>query len=91
MNTLKLTKKDFNRIDSYSLEYVGKTDVSNYDGHIEIEENLGLVRFNGNIKASGHIWAGAGSTSTGTASTRLSATQALSPHCGKTGWERRPF
>jgi hypothetical protein len=61
MNTLRLTKKDFKDTDNYWKEYIGKADVSNYDGNIEIEVNLGYVRFAGNLKATGSIIADAGS------------------------------
>ena len=44
MNVLRLTKKDFKKSDSYWSDYIGKTDVSDYDGHIDIEGNLGWVR-----------------------------------------------
>lgn len=37
MKTLKITKKDVKDTDNYWKEYVGKEDVSNYEGHIEIE------------------------------------------------------
>ena len=56
MEILKLGRKDF---DSQG-KYIGKTDVSNYQGHIEIEENLGWVSFN-SISATGYIFAKAGS------------------------------
>jgi hypothetical protein len=61
METLRLTKKDFKDIkDSYYKEYCGKQDISDFDGNIEIESNLGYVRFN-SIKAKGYIVAEAGS------------------------------
>lgn len=60
MKTLKLTEKDFKDTDSYYKIYCGKTDVSNYDGHIEIEGDLGWVYFEGNLSATGHISSGAG-------------------------------
>ena len=59
MKTLKLGAKDFKESDSYYKIYIGKTDVSDFDGHIEIEGNLGRVKFN-SIKASGHIISEAG-------------------------------
>ena len=59
MKTLKLTAKDFRETDSYYKEYCGKEDVSNYDGHIEIEGNLSYVFFH-TLSATGHIWAEAG-------------------------------
>ncbi len=59
MKTLKLTAKDFKDTDSYYKEYCGKEDVSNYDGHIEIEGSLGYVFFT-KLSATGHIFAKAG-------------------------------
>jgi len=59
MNTIKLTERDFKDTDSHYKEYIGKTDVSDYDGHIEIKGNLGWVRFIG-LSAKGHIWSEAG-------------------------------
>ena len=41
MKTLQITKKHLDA-DNY---YVGKEDVTNFDGHIEIDESLGWVRF----------------------------------------------
>ena len=43
MNTLKLTAKDFAETDTYCKKYIGETDVSNYEGNIEIESNLWYV------------------------------------------------
>jgi len=60
MKTLILTAKDFKKSDSYYKLYCGKEDVSNYEGNIEIEENLGWVKFNGYVSAKGSIYAGAG-------------------------------
>ena len=60
MNTLRLTAKDFKQSNSYYKDYIGKEDVSNFDGHIEIEGNLGYTHF-ASIKANGHIWVEAGS------------------------------
>ncbi|MFA6158951.1 MAG: hypothetical protein WC763_05025, partial [Candidatus Paceibacterota bacterium] len=60
MQTLKLTSKDFEQSDSYWKDYIGKEDVSDYGGHIEIEGGLGYVRFAGSIRAKGHIYAEAG-------------------------------
>ena len=59
MEILKLTKKDFKETNYYWKEYVGKKDVSDFQGHIDIEGSLGWVKFN-SIKATGHIWAEAG-------------------------------
>ncbi len=61
MKTLKITAKDIKKSDSYWSDYIGKEDVSNYDGHIEIEGGLGYVRFPGYIRATGRICAEAGS------------------------------
>ncbi len=59
MQTLKLTSKDFKDTDNYYKEYIGKVDVSDYEGHIEIEGNLGWVKFV-RLLAKGHIWSEAG-------------------------------
>ncbi len=61
MNTLHLVAKDFKDSDSYYKNYIGKEDVSNYQGNIEIEGNLGYVRFEGYLIATGYIIAEAGS------------------------------
>jgi hypothetical protein len=55
MKTLVLTKKDFNE----SNEYIGKEDLSNFDGNIEISSGLGTVYFK-NLYASGDIMVGGG-------------------------------
>ena len=60
MQTLKLTSKDFKQSDSYYKDYIGKTDVSDFDGNIEIEGGLGYTKFN-SLKAKGYILAEAGS------------------------------
>lgn len=60
MKTLRLTAKDFKYTENYWKEYIGKEDVSDYDGNIEIEAKLGYIRFN-SIKAKGYILAEAGS------------------------------
>jgi hypothetical protein len=60
MKTLKLTASDFKETGSYYKEYIGTEDVTNYDGNIEIEANLGWVRFALTLKASGSIVAMAG-------------------------------
>ena len=56
MQTLKLTKQDFDAQN----KYIGKTDVSDYQGHIEIEGGLGWVFFV-EINITGFLWAKAGS------------------------------
>lgn len=53
MKTLKITKKDLDK-DNY---YIGKTDVTDYDGHIEIAGSLGWVRFKRGISAKGSLYA----------------------------------
>ena len=53
MKTLKLKAKDFTKVNNY-LEYTGKEDVSNFNGNIIIEGDLGVVRFN-SLRASGDI------------------------------------
>lgn len=47
MKTLRITSKDVKETNYHWKEYIGKTDVSGFDGNIEIEENLGYVRFRG--------------------------------------------
>lgn len=58
--TLLITSKDVKKSDEYWSDYIGSENVANFDGHIEIEANLGWVRFTG-ISATGHIIAKAGS------------------------------
>ena len=61
MKTLRLTKDDFKKnVDTYYSDYVGKEDLSDFDGHLEIEGKLGWVHFV-SIKVSGRIVAEAGS------------------------------
>ena len=45
METLKLTAKDFKESTSYWSYYIGTVDVSDYQGNIEIESNLGYCKF----------------------------------------------
>ena len=61
MKILKLRKKDFKDTQYYWKEYCGKTDVSSFEGSIEIEGKLGYVRFAGRLSATGYIFAEAGS------------------------------
>ena len=56
--TLKITKADLND----SGEYIGATDVAGYAGHIEIDANLGWVKFAASVAAKGRIRALAGSS-----------------------------
>ena len=56
METIKLTKKDFN----FNNEFIGKEETLSYNGNIEIEENLGCVKFK-YLKIRGSILAEAGS------------------------------
>ena len=56
MKTITLTKADFNDKN----EYVGKHDVSNFDGNLEIAENLGAVFFR-EVSVTGNLLAKAGS------------------------------
>ena len=56
MRTLKITAADVK-----NGKYVGKEDVSDFEGHIEIAGGLGWVTFAGFLSASGYISAGAGS------------------------------
>ena len=60
MKTLKLTKNDFKETKNYWREYIGKEDISNFDGHLEVEGNLGYVKFT-SVKVSGGILVKAGS------------------------------
>jgi hypothetical protein len=60
MELLKLTKSDFKDTDSYYKEYCGTANVADFAGHIEIEANLGWVKFV-SLKATGRIFAQAGS------------------------------
>ena len=43
MKILKLTKDDFKKSDSYYSDYIGKENLSDFDGHLEIDGNLGYV------------------------------------------------
>ena len=60
MNTIRLTAEHFKDTGKWFKEYCGEVDVTNYDGHIEIDGGLGWVGF-ASLKASGRIAAGAGS------------------------------
>ena len=40
--------------------YVGKEDLSNYQGHIVAQENLGIIRFKNSLRSSGNIYFRAG-------------------------------
>ena len=42
-------------------KYIGEVDLSNFDGHIEIEADLGTVYFSGRLAATDYIWAKSGS------------------------------
>ena len=57
MNTLVITKNDLNEQN----EYVGTTDLDGFQGHVEIAEGLGCVRFARRIRVSGFLFAKAGS------------------------------
>lgn len=62
MKTLKLTAEHFKKeAGSYFSLYIGKDNVSDFDGHIEIADGLGWVRFEGDVKAKGSIVVGVGS------------------------------
>lgn len=56
MNTTKITRADLNERN----EYKASASLA-VEGHLEIEEGLGCVRFAGSLSASGHIYAKAGS------------------------------
>jgi len=60
MTTLKLTKKDFKQSDGYWKDYIGKEDLSDFDGNLEIESDLGWCKFN-SLKVKGYIFVKAGS------------------------------
>ena len=57
METLKITKLDLNA----NNEYIGKTDVTNFYGNIEIDKKLGYIIFPTSLFAKGYIYAKAGS------------------------------
>lgn len=57
MNTLTITKAMLDADNTY----VGETDVTEYDGHIEIAADLGCVRFTSGLSAAGSLRALAGS------------------------------
>jgi hypothetical protein len=59
MQTLKLTAKDFKQSDSYWKDYIGPAIEDGFDGHVEIEGDLGWVKFV-SLNAKGSIFAGAG-------------------------------
>lgn len=59
MKTLKITAKDIKKSTSYWSNYIGKEDLSNFDGNVEIDNNLGWVRFD-SISVTGHLLAGSG-------------------------------
>ena len=60
MKTLVITSADIKKSDLYWSDYVGAEDVSDFDGHIKIEANLGYINFS-SIKVSGSIVANNGS------------------------------
>ena len=57
MNTFCIKKEHLDK-DNF---YVGKEDLSNYQGHIEAQENLGTIRFKNSLRSSGNIYFRAGS------------------------------
>ena len=59
MKTLVLGKDQFKKDGCYN-EYIGGVDLSDFEGHLEIEADLGWTRFK-RIKVSGHIHVSAGS------------------------------
>ena len=59
MQTIKLTSKDFKKGDRYYSEYVGKEIAINADVSVEIEGNLGWVKFD-RLYVKGSIVAAAG-------------------------------
>src|ERR1700730_6050619 len=54
MKPLRLESKHFKDTDNYWKEYIGREDVSDYDGNIEIAGKLGYVKFK-SIKVSGYL------------------------------------
>jgi len=54
MTTLQLTSKDFEQVGEYK-EYIGKEDLTNFEGNLEVKSNLGRLKFT-RIKVSGYIW-----------------------------------
>ena len=58
MRTLRLTSKDFKEVDGYK-EYTGKEDLTNFEGNLEVEANIGWMKFL-RIKVSGYILIEAG-------------------------------
>jgi hypothetical protein len=57
MQTYIITKKDLDKENFY----IGKTDLSDFAGHIESEENLGRVRFKTYLRCTGRVLFRAGS------------------------------
>ena len=57
MNTFCIKKEHLDK-DNF---YVGKEDLSNYQGHIEAQENLGTIRFENSLRSSGNIYFRTGS------------------------------
>ena len=55
MEKIRITKADLNADNFYKEDYI------DFNGHIEIEENLGRVKFKKGIKAKGFIFIKAGS------------------------------
>jgi len=54
MTTLQLTSKDFKQVGEYK-EYIGKEDLTNFEGNLEVKSNLGRLKFT-RIEVSGYIW-----------------------------------
>jgi hypothetical protein len=60
MDTIKITKKDLDKDNFYKKDEVGTYD--NYENcNVEIDENLGYVRFKKGIYVNGYVLAKAGS------------------------------
>ena len=57
MNTFCIKKEHLDK-DNF---YVGKEDLSDYQGHIEAQENLGTIRFENSLRSSGNIYFRTGS------------------------------
>ena len=61
MKTLKLGKDDFKkRENSYLSDYIGAENIADFDGHLEIEGDLGWVFFE-SVKVAGSLGIEAGS------------------------------
>ena len=60
MNTIKITAKDLDSNNYYKEDGIGHIG-PDFEGNVEIAENLGTVRFRKGVYVTGYILAGAGS------------------------------